>query len=55
MPACTTAPALWVRHQVHLVGDPAGRALAAAQGRALADLLALLARVEVTQGREEPR
>ena len=45
-------PALRLRCQVRLVGGEAGRALAAAQGRALADLLASLAPVEVGQGQE---
>ena len=44
--------ALAVRCQVHLVGGDAGRAQAAAQGRALAALLATLAEVEVGQGEE---
>jgi hypothetical protein len=53
----TTRPAsgddpLAVRVHVCLVGGKAGRALAAAQGRALADLLASLAEVEVGQGEE---
>ena len=38
--------------QVRLVGGEAGRALAAAQGRALATLLASLGDVEVGQGKE---
>ncbi|MHB2022911.1 MAG: hypothetical protein ACYCO3_06245 [Mycobacteriales bacterium] len=46
-------PPLRVRCQVHWVGGEAGRALAAAQGRALADLLAFLAPVEVGQGEED--
>lgn len=40
-------PDLRVRATVHLMGGEAGRALAAAQGRALRDLLAVLADVEV--------
>ena len=43
---------LTVRGQLHLVGGEAGRALAAAQGRALAALLASLGDVEVGQGKE---
>ena len=43
---------LGVRCQVHLIGGQAGRALAAAQGRALAALLASLGKVEVGQGKE---
>ena len=43
---------LAVRGQLRLVGGEAGRALAAAQGRALATLLASLADVEVGQGEE---
>ena len=43
---------LGVRCQVHLVGGEGGRALAAAQGRALSALLATLAEVEVGQGEE---
>lgn len=50
-PESTSNP-LAVRCQVHLVGGEAGRALAAAQGRALAALLATLADVEVGQGEE---
>ena len=38
--------------QLRLVGGQAGRALAAAQGRALAALLASLGEVEVGQGEE---
>jgi len=45
--------ALAVRVTVHLVGGEAGRALAAAQGRALRDLLAFLDPVEVGQGEEK--
>ena len=41
---------LAVRVSAHLVGGKAGRALAAAQGRALAALLARLGGVEVGQG-----
>jgi len=44
--------ALAVRGTVNLVGGDAGRALAAAQGRALATLLASLGDVEVGQGKE---
>jgi hypothetical protein len=43
---------LTVRGQLRLVGGEAGRALAAAQGRALATLLASLGDVEVGQGKE---
>ena len=43
---------LGVRYQVHLIGGQAGRALASAQGRALAALLASLGKVEVGQGEE---
>ena len=43
---------LTVRGQLRLVGGEAGGALAAAQGRALADLLASLGDVEVGQGKE---
>ena len=43
---------LTVRGRLHLVGGEAGRALAAAQGRALAALLASLGDVEVGQGKE---
>jgi len=43
---------LAVRGQLRLVGGEAGRALAAAQGRALAGLLASLGDVEVGQGKE---
>ncbi|MDA8311140.1 MAG: hypothetical protein M0Z46_11115 [Actinomycetota bacterium] len=43
---------LAVRCQVHLISGQAGRALAAAQGRALAALLASLGDVEVGQGKE---
>jgi len=46
-------PSLHLRCQVRLVGGETGRALAAAQGRALADLLACLAPVEVGQGEED--
>lgn len=38
--------------QVRLVGGEAGRALAAAQGKALAPLLASVGEVEVGQGKE---
>jgi hypothetical protein len=48
----TSGSALTVRCQVRLVGGEAGRALAAAQGRALAALLASLGDVEVGQGKE---
>ena len=44
--------ALAVRCQIHLVSGEAGRALAAAQGRALAALLASVGEVEVGQGEE---
>jgi len=47
-----TSNPLTVRCQVRLVGGEGGRALAAAQGRALAALLATLADVEVGQGEE---
>lgn len=47
-------PALTVRPTVRLIGGDAGRALAAAQGRALRDLLALLADIEVDPEPEEP-
>ena len=43
---------LTVRGRLRLVGGEAGRALAAAQGRALADLLASLGDVGVGQGKE---
>jgi hypothetical protein len=43
---------LAVRGQLRLVGGEAGRALAAAQGGALAALLASLGDVEVGQGKE---
>jgi hypothetical protein len=43
---------LTARMEVHLVGGEAGRALAAAQGRALSALLASLAETEVGQGEE---
>ncbi len=43
---------LAVRGQLRLVGGEAGRALAAAQGRALSALLASLAETEVGQGEE---
>lgn len=43
---------LGVRCQVHLISGQAGRTLAAAQGRALAALLASLSEVEVGQGEE---
>ena len=43
---------LAVRGQLRLVGGEAGRALAAAQGRALAALLASLGDVEVGQDEE---
>lgn len=49
-----SSTALAVRCQIRLVGGEAGRALAAAQGRALADLLASLAETEVGQGEEVP-
>lgn len=44
--------ALGVRYEVRLVDGEAGRALAAAQGKALAALLATLAETEVGQGEE---
>ena len=47
-----TSNPLAVRCQVRLVGGEGGRALAGAQGRALAALLATLAEVEVGQGEE---
>ncbi len=50
----TTGSALTVRCQVRLVGGDAGRALAAAQGRALSALLASVGEVEVGQGEEVP-
>ena len=43
---------LGVRCQARLISGQAGRALAAAQGRALAALLASLGEVEVGQGEE---
>lgn len=43
---------LRVRFTVRRAGGPAGRALATAQGRALAGLLAVLAEVEVGRDRE---
>lgn len=46
-------PALHLRSRVRLVGGEAGQAVAAAQGRALADLLASLAPVEVGQEQED--
>ena len=52
---CEPAPdgkALAVRCHIRLVAGEAGRALAAAQGRALADLLASIAETEVGQGEE---
>ncbi|HUY23559.1 MAG TPA: hypothetical protein VMV22_14600 [Acidimicrobiales bacterium] len=47
-----TGSALTVRCQVRLMGGEAGRALAAAQGRALSALLASLAETEVGQDEE---
>jgi hypothetical protein len=47
-----TGSVLTIRCQVRLVGGEAGRALAAAQGRALAAILATLAEVEVGKGEE---
>jgi hypothetical protein len=47
-----TGSALTVRWQVRLVGGEVGRALAAAQGRALSALLASLAETEVGQDEE---
>ena len=46
------ATSLAVRFEVRLVAGDAGRALAAAQGRALAALLASLVDMEVGQGEE---
>jgi len=46
---------LAVRGQLRFVGGEAGRALAAAQGKALAALLASLGDVEVGQGEEVSR
>jgi hypothetical protein len=46
------SPALAVRGRVRLVGGEAGRALAAAQGRALSALLASVGEVEVEGGKE---
>lgn len=46
-------PWLHLRCQVRLVGGQAGRALAAGQGRALADLRACLAPIEVGRGEED--
>lgn len=46
--AAADEPAPTVRAAVRLIGGDAGRALAAAQGRALRDLLALLADIEVS-------
>ncbi len=43
---------LGARCQVHLISGQAGRALAVAQGRALAALLASRGKVEVGQGEE---
>ena len=43
---------LTVRGQLRLVGGETGRALAAAQGRALTDLLAAFGSAEVGQGEE---
>ena len=47
-----TGSALTVGWQVRLLGGEAGRALAAAQGRALSALLASLAETEVGQDEE---
>jgi hypothetical protein len=47
-----TGSALTVHCQVRVVGGEAGRALAAAQGRALSALLACLAETEVGQDQE---
>jgi hypothetical protein len=60
--ACTRRPSepapdgksLSVRGHIRLVPGEAGRALAAAQGRALAALLASIAETEVGQGEEVP-
>ena len=60
--ACTRRPsepapdgkALTIRGHIRLVGGEAGRALAVAQGRALADLLDSIAKTEVGQGEEVP-
>jgi len=43
---------LTVRWQPRMVGGEAGRALAAAQGRALSSLLASVGEVEVEEGEE---
>lgn len=53
-PGSNAGHPLVVRVQIRLLSSPAGRALAAAQGRALADLLASLAETEVGQGEEVP-
>jgi len=47
-----TSNPLAAQCQVRLVGGEGGRALEAAQGRALAALLAILAEAEVGQGEE---
>lgn len=47
-----TGSALTVHCRVRLVGGEAGRALAAAQGRALSALLASVGETEVGQGEE---
>ena len=44
------APRLSLRVEVRIVGGEEGRALAAAQGRALSEMLAVLAEMEVGQG-----
>ena len=44
------APRLSLRIEVRIVGGGEGRALAAAQGRALSEMLAVLAEMEVGQG-----
>jgi len=44
------APRLSLRIEVRVVGGGEGRALAAAQGRALSEMLAVLAEMEVGQG-----
>jgi hypothetical protein len=56
-PGCPPCPGggLTVRFTVRRAGGPAGRTRAAAQGRALADLLAVLAEAEVGQDREASR
>jgi hypothetical protein len=46
------APRLSLRIEVRIVGGEEGRALAAAQGRVLSEILAVLAEMEVGQGVE---